>query len=115
MNLKQLKIKLDEMNVPSNWYSLNEGLKHDALILEYQYGKWLYYYFDERGGRNDEKIFLQEDAACKNLLLDIEFQLKHPPIKPYSYNKNIKEPSKNQNSTIILLPGNSHNTNMEKV
>ena len=50
MRVEELKEKLNELKVPKEWYSINEGLKFDAYILNKVYYYWEYFYFDERGG-----------------------------------------------------------------
>ncbi len=75
MNFKDLEIKLRENNVPERWYGINE-LKSDACILYQNYLKWEFFYLDEKGDRNDFKIFLNEDDACNYLWDKIEYQLK---------------------------------------
>ncbi len=64
MNVKELKLKLDILRVNSNQYSLNGDIKPDAVILFHNYNKWEVYYFDERGGKNDEHEFNSEEEAC---------------------------------------------------
>lgn len=64
MNIFDLQNELNKLGIPKSWYSINEGLKSDAHILQEIYGKWHYYYFDERGNRENEKIFENESQAC---------------------------------------------------
>ena len=76
MNLTELKIKLQENNVPERWYSLDDGLKPDACILYKNYSVWEFFYLDERGGRNDHKIFKIEEDAFEYLWQKMEYQLR---------------------------------------
>ena len=65
MNLVELKDKLESINVPAEYYSLNDGLFPDRLILEcISSKKWIVYYFGERGLRHREMSFLTEEEAC---------------------------------------------------
>jgi hypothetical protein len=50
----KLKEKLDLLAVNENFYSLSGTLLPDRVILYNSYEKWLVFYFDERGNRNDE-------------------------------------------------------------
>ena len=64
MDRKELKLKLDLLKINPNQYSLDGDLKSDAIILYQNYNKWEVYYFDERGGKNDEQAFNSERDAC---------------------------------------------------
>ena len=64
MNIKQLKIKLEEKEIHSGFYSLDGTLLPDRIVLYSNYSKWEVFYFDERGGRHDEKTFFSENDAC---------------------------------------------------
>lgn len=76
MDIRKLKKKLVENNIPESWYSLDEGLKPDACILYKNYSRWEYFYLDERGGRNDYKVFYSEEKAFDHLWKKMEYQLK---------------------------------------
>ena len=65
MNKQELVIKLNEAGVNPNRYSLNDELVPDAIVLYRNYHRWLVFYFDERGGRNEEKEFGSETEACE--------------------------------------------------
>ena len=64
MDKKDLKLKLDLLEINPNQYALDGDLKSDAIILYENYNKWEVYYFDERGGKHDEKEFNSERDAC---------------------------------------------------
>lgn len=68
MNKLELKGELDLLNVDSNSYSLNGVLNPDSIILYNSYDTWQVFYLDERGGRDDEKLFQSEEEACKYIL-----------------------------------------------
>lgn len=76
MNVTQLINELDRMRVPKSFYSINDGLKTDAYILNYVYGRWEYFYFDEKGNRLDEKNFLNEEEAVEFFLKRIRSERK---------------------------------------
>lgn len=79
MNVQELRRKLCDLSIPAAWYSINEGLKPDAYILEKVYGKWIYYYFDEKGNRQNEREFDSENSACLYLLDKLMTELKYSP------------------------------------
>jgi hypothetical protein len=73
MNRIELKLNLDQLNVAPERYSLYGELNPDAIILFQNYDQWQVFYFDERGGRNNERIFKSETEACSyiyNLFLE---------------------------------------------
>ena len=55
MNIADLVKKLDEIGVPKRYYSINGDLLPDMYILNKIYGKWEYFYYDEKGNKNDYK------------------------------------------------------------
>ena len=65
MNKNELQKKLDILGVDSCQYSLDGGLNRDCLILYHSYHDWNVFYFDERGGRNNERTFHSESDACE--------------------------------------------------
>lgn len=81
MDIQELKRKLNDLSIPKDWYSINDGLKPDAYILENVYGKWIFYYFDEKGNRQNEREFDSEESACSYLLDKLMTELKYPPSK----------------------------------
>lgn len=64
MNKDELKKELDKQGINSNEYSLNGDIDSDKIVLYQNYDKWEVFYFDERGRRNNEKIFCSEEDAC---------------------------------------------------
>jgi hypothetical protein len=64
MSTSELKRQLDLLGVRSGRYSLFGELLPDTVVLVRNYYKWEVFYLDERGGRNDEKIFWSENEAC---------------------------------------------------
>jgi hypothetical protein len=75
MNIRKLKAVLESMAVPHRWYSINDGLKVDALVLYENYRYWEFFYYSEKGDRLDHKIFETEHEACLYFLDKIRFQL----------------------------------------
>jgi hypothetical protein len=65
MNNLELENKLKELNIPINEYSLNGDLISEAIILYKNYSIWEVFYLDEKGERNNEIKFYNEDEACK--------------------------------------------------
>lgn len=65
MRIEDIKEKLVELQVDSTYYSLNEGLKSDALILNIFHNNWEVFYMDEKGSKHDELIFNNENEACE--------------------------------------------------
>jgi hypothetical protein len=68
MTRDELKIRLDDLKVNKVEYSLFSELFLDRIILFHNYTKWEVFYLDEKGGRNDERIFENESAACLYIL-----------------------------------------------
>ncbi|MFV0237436.1 MAG: hypothetical protein ACK5HU_02730 [Flavobacteriales bacterium] len=63
MKRKELIKKLRKLNIIEDDYSLNEGLKSDAIILEENMRYWKCFYYDERGGITNEQYFIEEEKA----------------------------------------------------
>ena len=74
MNKDILKKELDKLGVNPNEYSLNGNIESDKIVLYQNYSKWEVFYFDERGGRNCEKVFCNEEDAC--LYISSSFSIK---------------------------------------
>jgi len=64
MNRIELKNRLDELKIQSCYYSLKGEILPDRIVLYQNYAKWEVFYFDERGNRDNEKVFCSEDDAC---------------------------------------------------
>ncbi len=68
MNRQELQIKLDELNIPKSWYSLDGEVMPNKTILQKGGGKqglWVIYGIDERGNKSDFKEFYYEEEACE--------------------------------------------------
>jgi hypothetical protein len=63
MNIKELKIKLNELNISEELYSLYWNNLPETTVLDHQ-SKWLIYRIDERGGKGRVFSFDTENKAC---------------------------------------------------
>ena len=65
MNIVELKERLNEEKIPSNWYSINGYLASDIFVLQNVGDYWETFYIDERGNQdNDYRRFDNENDAC---------------------------------------------------
>ncbi len=64
MNSEELKNMLDELNVPSRYYSINSSIASDIYVFRQVHTYWECFYIDERGGQNDYHRFDNENDAC---------------------------------------------------
>ena len=64
MNKSDLITELQKLKVSEEEYSLEGELIFDRVILYHSYEEWRVFYLDERGGRNDERVFNSECEAC---------------------------------------------------
>jgi len=65
MHKRELIKHLKLLKVPQNYCSLNGIELPDRIMLSRESGKWLVYYFSERGERSNERYFSTEDEACQ--------------------------------------------------
>jgi hypothetical protein len=63
MTRTELELKLNTLNINSSLYSLEGDLNPDSIILYNAYDNWIVFYLDERGGRNNEKVFESQELA----------------------------------------------------
>ena len=77
MNIESLKEELKRLQVPENWYSINGSLQSDRHFLMQNYHRWEYFYFDERGNRDNYKVFMDEGEACEYFLCTIKSELAY--------------------------------------
>lgn len=66
MTVRKLRDKLYAEGVNPDAYSLCDGLKNDAIVLEHVYGRWNVFYY-EKGSRRPIKSFRSEGKACTYL------------------------------------------------
>lgn len=76
MDLSCLIQKLDEIGVPKRFYTINGDLLPDTCVLNQVYGKWEYFYYDEKGNQNDYRTFENESDACIYMLGILENEMK---------------------------------------
>lgn len=76
MNIKELKLKLDELKVPNRYYSINGNNTPNTYILQRVYSYWECYYVDERGGQNDYHRFDNEHDACRYFWKILENEMR---------------------------------------
>lgn len=67
MDREALKALLDAENVDPSAYSLDDGMRFEAYVIERRPNDWSVYY-SERGLRSGEVVFQSEDEACAHLL-----------------------------------------------
>ena len=77
MNREELKNKLDELKVNPLIYSLYGELLSDRMVLYQSCDDWIVFYFDERGNRDNEKIFNSESDSCKYIYKEFEMLKKY--------------------------------------
>jgi hypothetical protein len=59
----ELERKLNILNIDSSFYSLDGDLNPDSIILYNSYNAWVVFYLDERGYRNNERVFESQELA----------------------------------------------------
>ena len=85
MNLKEIKKIYENSNLKGYFsYSFEGELIPDCTIIYQIYHKWEVFYFDERGNRNNMKLFYSESELCEYLLNEINNNIAF--VKKY-YNK----------------------------
>lgn len=67
MNINELKEKLNKSGIGPRYYSVGITVDADRYIIYSSSNQWIVFYQDERGGRNEEKIFATESEACSYL------------------------------------------------
>lgn len=66
MTMQELIIRLKNVGIPDDSYSLTGGMPNDRYCIEEVFGKWQVYY-SERGKKYQEKYFTSEEEACEFL------------------------------------------------
>ena len=67
MTRTELELKLNTLNINSFSYSLDGDLNPNSIILYNSYDDWIVFYLDERGGRNNEKVFESQQLAYDHI------------------------------------------------
>ncbi|MEZ5048381.1 MAG: hypothetical protein R2766_01890, partial [Saprospiraceae bacterium] len=63
---------LDKVETENNGFRQVKSLKGDGV--QYDYGIWEVFYFDERGNRDNEKVFPSENEACEYIFENFKEQ-----------------------------------------
>jgi len=84
MKINDLLKELIKINIEAKRYSINSGLKIDAHILEENHGIWEYYYYDEKGIKNETTIFSNEEDACLFLLEQLKKEVNETPTRIFN-------------------------------
>ena len=63
MNIRELKARLIEKRIPTEYYSLDGGYPNEAYCIGNTKNKWEVYY-SERGNKSSLKMFDAEEDAC---------------------------------------------------
>jgi len=103
MNRKELKIKLNELNIPEHSYSLYGGVDILKTILEWG-NKWRIHEIDERGNDLEIAVFNTEEEACEYFLKIME---KHSKIIEESYRKKYIPPKDIKRTFIASNSGST--------
>lgn len=73
LNLLLLKKKLVKLKIPHNSYCLTGGVPDGCFCISHCNSQWETYY-SQNGNKTDLKIFVDESAACHDLLLRLRNQ-----------------------------------------
>lgn len=82
MKYDELMENIYENNIPSSWFSINQGLKPNAYILFKNYDKWEYFYLDEKGDRLDSRLFSEPEKAFDFFWQKLLVEKSYPPSIP---------------------------------
>ena len=63
---------LDKVETENNGFRHVKSFKGDGV--QYDYGIWEVFYFDERGNRDNEKVFPSENEACEYIFENFKEQ-----------------------------------------
>ena len=65
MNSQEMLVRFELLGVPRDAYSVGAN-RDESYSLIHEDGRWKVFY-SERGNRNNEAVFVEEDAACREL------------------------------------------------
>lgn len=99
MNREELKIKLNELGIPSSWYSLYGDRIPDCTILECSY-KWELFDLGERGEIKKIGSFDSEEEACSHFY---ELMVHESKITEAIKNREVIEPIKDNKKRLFLV------------
>jgi hypothetical protein len=71
MNQKELEIKLNQLNIRPDSYSLYGADYNERLVLSQQANDTWFIYYSERGIKRDLEEFHSESKACERFLRKI--------------------------------------------
>ena len=72
MNINELKIKLNNLSIRSDAYSLEGGSCDECYVLSKEGAEEWKVYYSERGLKSSCKNFNNENEACEELLRRLE-------------------------------------------
>jgi len=108
MNRDELKVKLDELNIPISHYSLYGIRNPDTIILEWGI-KWRIFFFDEKGSEYKSVSFKTESEACEYFYkMMVRFKENEEKRKNMHY---IQKPIEEKR---IFIASDSGDTNVQK-
>jgi len=67
MNKNELIDNLDQAGIDRSHYSLSGELLPDTVVLSEYYGKWEFFYLDERGTQHNLEFFQNEIDAYEHV------------------------------------------------
>lgn len=68
MKIAELKLKLQELGIPQNIYSLKGNISNPGTVLYKNYAKWEVINVGDKGEQKITKIFYTEEEACQFIL-----------------------------------------------
>jgi hypothetical protein len=108
MNRIELKKKLDELEIPTEWYSLYGERNSDTYVLEWSF-KWEIFFFER--GRIDKIASLDsEEDACHYFY---DMMVKNKAIEDKIKNMEYVNPIKKEERRIFIV-SDTGDTNIEK-
>jgi hypothetical protein len=107
MNKKELIIKLKEIGIDKNHYSLDSNLEPSKVILKHYHGVWEFFVCDERCNEYDNKKFFSEAEACEYLYKYFEDSPSSVPGKKKAQERQKKyKPKKPINTPDVIILDN---------
>lgn len=82
MTLDKLKENIIIWEVPESLYSINDGLKPNAYIIFENYGKWEFFFLDEKGKRSGHVFFYNSEDGFDYLWQKLFSEIQYPPSNP---------------------------------
>jgi hypothetical protein len=82
-NIAELRKSLEKMDVKKTWYSICENYQGDTYVVTFENNCWMFFYFDEKGNKENIRMFDNESDACSFFYETIVKELKTPTSKPF--------------------------------